>query len=259
MSLSSGKVLDYTTRTKSRRFCDWAKSTGKQPKPHDCRKNHVASSKAMEPDAAVEMFNRAPTQGVKFSIYTGDDDSTTEAHIRQKVAYGFVTFSDIIHMRRSLTTRLYNLSQNAKFHNCSPLSQKVINHLVKCFSYAIAQNKGDSKGIQAALRCIVPHGFGDHSTWCGFKTDPAPYGKDLHGEKLQSALNNIFKDYCTDAAAEKLAPMTNPQRNETLNSVVGSKNPKIRFYGGSDSNDFRIACGIAQTNLRYGYVSRTLS
>ena len=233
MSLSSGKVLDYTTRTKSCRFCDWAKSTGKQPKAHDCRKNHVASSKAMEPDAAVELFNRAPTQGVKFSIYTDDDNSTTEAHICQKVAYDVEKFSDIIHMKRSLTTRLYNLSQNSNFDNCSPLSQKVINHLVKCFSYAIAQNKGDSKGIQAALRCIVPHAFGDHCncavTWCGFKTDPASYkhkelsyGKDLHGENLQSALNNIFKDYCTDAVAEKLAPMTNSQRNETLNGVVGS-------------------------------------
>ena len=52
--------------------------------------------------------------------------------------------------------------------------------------------------------------------------------------------------------------MTNSQRNETLNSVVGSKSPKIRFYGGSDSNNFCIACGIAQTNLRYSYVSRTL-
>ena len=52
--------------------------------------------------------------------------------------------------------------------------------------------------------------------------------------------------------------MANSQRNETLNSVVGSKNPKIRFYGVSDSNDFRIDCGIAQTNLRHGYVSRTL-
>ena len=58
MSLSSGKVLDYTTRTKRCSFCDWAKSTGKQPKAHDCRKNHVASSKALEPDAAVELFNR---------------------------------------------------------------------------------------------------------------------------------------------------------------------------------------------------------
>ena len=62
------KVLDYTTRAKSCRFRDWVKSTGKQPKAHDCRKNHISSSKAMEPDAAVELFNRAPTQGVKFLI-----------------------------------------------------------------------------------------------------------------------------------------------------------------------------------------------
>ena len=52
--------------------------------------------------------------------------------------------------------------------------------------------------------------------------------------------------------------MTNSQRNEALNSVVGSKNPKIRFYGASESNDFRVACGVAQTNLRYGYITRTL-
>ena len=269
MSLSSGKVLDYTTRTKSCRFCDSAKAKGKQPKAHDCRKNHEASSKAMEPAAAVELFNRAPSQSVKLSVYTGDDDSITEAHIRQKVIYKVEKFSDIIHVKRSLTTRLYNLGQNQKFDNCSPLSQKVINYLVKCFSYAIAQNKGNSKGIQAAVKSIVPHAFGDHSncagSWGAFQNDPTsyrhkdlPYGKDLCGEKLQSALNNIFNDYCTDAVAEKLAPMTNSQRNEVLNSVIGSKIPKIRFYGGSESNDFRVACGVAQTNLRYGYVSRTL-
>ena len=102
-------------------------------------------------------------------------------------------------------------------------------------------------------------------TLCGFKTDQPSYKhkdlpnqKDLHEENLQSALNDILKDYCTDAVAENLAPTTNPQRNETLNCVVGSKNLKIRFYGDSDSNNFRIACGIAQLNLRYSYVSRTL-
>ena len=172
-------------------------------------------------------------------------------------------------MKRSLTTRLYNLSQNEKFDNCSPLSQKVINYLVKCFSYATAQNKGDPKGIQAAIKSIVPHAFGDHSncetSWCKFKSNPGtykhkelPYGKDLHGKKLELELNNIFNDYSTDAVAEKLAPLTNSQRNEALNSVIGSKNPKIRFYGGSESNDFRVACGVAQTNLRYTYISSTL-
>jgi hypothetical protein len=56
----------------------------------------------------------------------------------------------------------------------------------------------------------------------------------------------------------KVALCSNSQRNETFNSVLGSKNPKIRFYGGSDSNDFRVACAVAQRNLRYAYVDRTL-
>ena len=38
-------------------------------------------------------------------------------------------------------------------------------------------------------------------------------------KKLELALNNIFSDYFTDAVAEKLAPLTNSQRNEALNSV----------------------------------------
>ena len=67
MSLSSGKVLGYTTRTKSCRFCDSAKAKGKTPKAHDCCKNHTASSKAMEPDTAVQLFNTAINQRVKFS------------------------------------------------------------------------------------------------------------------------------------------------------------------------------------------------
>lgn len=82
-----------------------------------------------------------------------------------------------------------------------------------------------------ALTRIVPRAFGDHfncaATWCGLKTDPAsykhndlPYGKDLHGEKLQSALNNIFKDNCTDAVVEKLASMTNSQWSETMVAAI---------------------------------------
>ena len=96
----------------------------------------------MEPDSAAEMFNNAPQENIKFATYTGDDDSTTEAHIRQKVSYNVEKLSDIVHTKRSLTTRLYNLSQRAKFPNSSVLSQKVINYLVKCFAYGIAQNKG---------------------------------------------------------------------------------------------------------------------
>jgi len=45
MGLTYGKVMDYTTTTKSCRVCANAKKTGKQAKQHNCRLNHTASSK----------------------------------------------------------------------------------------------------------------------------------------------------------------------------------------------------------------------
>ena len=64
------------------------------------------------------------------------------------------------------------------------------------------------------------------------------------------ALNNILNNYSTNAVAQKLTPLTNSQRNVELNSVIGSKNPKIRLCSGSESNDLPVACGVAHTNLR---------
>jgi hypothetical protein len=85
----------------------------------------------------------------------------------------------------------------------SPLSSKVIEYLVKCFSIVIGQNKADSKSVQSSMKCNVPHAFGNHSrcseSWCGWKLDSSnckhtnlPYGKDLHGETLKSALEDLF-------------------------------------------------------------------
>ncbi|CAB4000413.1 exonuclease R569 [Paramuricea clavata] len=124
--------------------------------------------------------------------------------------------------------------------------------------------------MQASLKCIVPNAFGIHTdcseSWCRWKQEPAmykhaylPYGKDLHGEELKLTLNDIFSQYHSDNMVEKLAPIANSRRNESFNSTVGSKNPKIRFYGGSESNDFRVACAVAQTNVGHGYICRTLS
>ena len=45
---------------------------GQKPKAHDCRKHNVGSSKSMEPNVTVELFQRA----IKDSFYTGDDDTT---------------------------------------------------------------------------------------------------------------------------------------------------------------------------------------
>ena len=124
------------------------------------------------------------------------------------------------------------------------------------------------EAMKSSLKCIVPHSFGDHSscdTWCRYKQDPTnykhanlAYGKDLCGSSLKSALVDILSQYYSDSVVRKLAPVGSLQRNESFNSTVGSKAPKIRYYGGSESNNFRVACAVAQTNIGYGYVCRTL-
>ena len=62
-------------------------------------------------------------------------------------------------------------------------------------------------------------------------------------------MERIFDEYYTDIVVTKLSPGANSQRNEALNSVKGSKNPKIRYYVASASNYFQVACGISQVNL----------
>ena len=212
---------------------------------------------------ACQLWCSAPDAGVKFSTYIGDDDSTTLADIHSKVPYGVEKWTDIIHAKRSLTTCLYNLKDRFKNPNCSILSSKVINYFSKCFSYAISQNVGEPENLRTNLKCIVPHAFGNNAicdiSRCGFKKSPATYkhsdlpnGKDSQGEPLQRALN----EYTTDVVMSKRSPGANSQRNECLNSIIASKNPKTRFYGGSESNDFRDACAVAQKNIGYNYVSR---
>ena len=179
---------------------------GKGTTTYNCRKNHKGSSKSMESSVACELWNKAPLSNTRYTIYVGDDDTTTLCQMQEKVPYGVEKWSDITHAKRSLTTRLYNISQHNKFTDCSPLTQKVINYLAKCFSYCVAQNKGNPVELKKSLSEIIPH----------YTHKDLPHGKDLYGNKLK------------------------------------------KYYGGSESSDFRVACGIAQVNIGYGYISNTL-
>lgn len=69
-------------------------------------KNHVGSSKGMEPDVAVDLFQRATISKIKCDVFTGDDDTTTHAHIHKKVPYDVEKQSDVIHKKWSLTSML---------------------------------------------------------------------------------------------------------------------------------------------------------
>jgi len=68
----------------------------------------------------------------------------------------------------------------------------------------------------------------------------------------------LFNVYASDLVVKKLVSNASSQINESWHSTVGSKAPKIRFYGGSESSDQRVAAAVAQTNLGKQYLLDTL-
>ena len=178
--------------------------------------------------------------------------SSTIKKVRESVSYEIEKRSD------AKRWSLYSLK--SKFKN---LSAKAIQYLQRCFTYAFKQNKDDPTGVKTSLRAIIPHAFGDHSncndSCCGYLKDPnnykhntLPYGKDLEGDDLKASLQQIMEVYVTHA--EKLSPLGSSQANESLNNTIGSEAPKIRHYGSSESNDFRVACAVSQKHLGHSYV-----
>ena len=267
------QIISFASANKVCRICDNAKSKGVKAARHDCRLNHKGSSKSMEAQVGVKLFSEAPNNGVKYSVFIGDDDSSTIAKIREEVDYNVEKWSDTTHASRTLVNHLHKIRQEQQ--SCdgeSTLSPKVIDYFKKCFSYCLNQNKGDPQKLKISLSAIVPHAFGNHKhckdnnlSWCmwlknpeNYKHKDLPNGTDLKGEKLQKVLTDLFEIYTSDLVINKIVENASSQINESFHSTVGSKVPKIRFYGGSESSDQRVAAAVAQTNLGKQYLADTL-
>ena len=215
----------------------------------------------MEAAVGVRLLQQVPNHGVKYNMFIGDDDSATIAKIREEVEYNVEKWSDASLATRTIVSHLNKISSERKNQpGESPLSQEVIEYFRKCFSYCQSQNKGDPERLKVTMNAIVPHAFGDHQqcqyhklNWCKYIKNPDQYrhkdlpnGNDLQGESLKIVLTNLFNVYVTLLSKNWFLM---PFLNESWDSTVGSKAPKIRFYGGSESSDQRVAAVVAQTNL----------
>ena len=164
--------------------------------------------------------------------------------------------SDIIHTKRSLNTQLHELKKNNK-----ELTEPVIQHICKCFAYAVTQNVGNVTGIKDALATIIPHCYGEHDKcgdWCGFTKDASSYKRkgfkgDLQDNDTRQALDSTMKTFIDNA--EKFAGALNSQSNEAFNQTIASKALKCRHYGSSESNDYRVAAAVCQKNVGRTYVA----
>ena len=163
--------------------------------------------------------NDAPNYGVKYSVFIGDDDSSTIAKIHEEVGYNVEKWSDSSHATRTLVSHLHKIkSEKNNLPGESVLSQKVIDYFQKCFSYCLTQNKGDQEKMRKSLIAIVPHAFREHKTceenrlsWCKWLQNPDTYshkdlsnGKDLTGEHLKKNVTSLFSIYSSYIVINKL-------------------------------------------------------
>ncbi|KAJ8685919.1 hypothetical protein QAD02_021712 [Eretmocerus hayati] len=154
-------ILDYTTRNR--------KCKGSPKENHDCRHNFDGSAKAMEADAGVQLVLQSEIlkkTSLEVGVLIGDEDSSTMASIHTvDPDLKIFKLADKNHQVKNLGKDLYEL---AKIHK--ELGGKgVIDHVKKCFSYAVAQNKGKTKNLAITLRSIPHHLFGNHeacANWC---------------------------------------------------------------------------------------------
>ena len=115
MGLATGKVMDYATRCKNCRFCEAAMAKGKQATKHDCRKNHEGSSKSMESSVACELWNKAPLSNTRYTVYIGDDDSTTSnklSHMHLAITLHAIHHgANLMITRQPTDTRIYHMAK----------------------------------------------------------------------------------------------------------------------------------------------------
>lgn len=251
----TGKVLGYEVRSKVCRICQSAERNKKEAKDHDCRQNWQGSSKSMEQSMVVSMVKKKMDEGVKVSTIIADDDTTTISRLRQNVNPAIQKKSDRNHIRKNFSSCLYDLKKK-------PLSTRIIQYLLKCFNYILAQNQGNPNGIEKALDALWQHPFGNHEfcsdSWCPHINDPQqrysslPYGKPLKDSQLQDSLHMLCNQWKQNSY--KLSRLGSTQPNESFNRSVSLKAPKNHHFSGSASLNYRVAATVAEKNSGDSYL-----
>ncbi|XP_077264363.1 uncharacterized protein LOC143898641 isoform X1 [Temnothorax americanus] len=226
----SGLCIGFATQNKNCRYCSIGSKTD-----HDCRRNFEGSSKAMEPDMAVEIFTKNKqfdAENVYLKTLIGDEDSCTIASVRRELGRQVIKWTDLNHATKKLAKFLYPLKK---------MSSTTVEYFRYVFRCVLQTNKKKVEATKESILNIVPHAFGNHEkcgSWCGYNVDPVnfkhkilPNGKPLTGDELKTSVTSIFQQFANDA--DKLASCGSSQLNENCNIIIASKAPKARHYGSS--------------------------
>ncbi|KAJ8666773.1 hypothetical protein QAD02_008435 [Eretmocerus hayati] len=224
---------------------------GKAPETHDCLRNCPSSSKAMEASVGTELVLKSQIlkeNNMKVQVLIGDEDSTLMASISNADPnHGIRKLADNNHVLKNFSKKIYLLRTSH-----SELNKKgLIAHIKKCFTYAVAQNRRDTKKLASTIHTIVDHLYNKHENcgeWCRAGREGSLYKPKfvIKSEALYEPSRQIFAYYANGAS--KLSIKACSQGNESWNNSVAHKFAGNKSYSTSSSGDTRVATVVLTFN-----------
>ena len=219
----------------------------------------------MEPDVAVELVSRSSVlrqTNLEVGVFIGDNDSSSICAIKKVVSHNIIKQSDKNHTSKGVKSLLYKFDKSKDPDK--ELTSESIKYIHKCFTYAMAQNRGNVVEMAAAVKNVPYHAFNIHDNcgaWCGYIKDKQNYehrtiNGGLKNKILFEELKTVFQRLSDNA--ETFICCASTQANESLNNIISKKAPKAIPYDCSESYDYRVASSIAQKNEGEKYLQDTL-
>ena len=108
----TGKIVNFSIRSKSCHLCALSLNSNTSPPPHDCRVNWQGTAKGMESDMIAEMVSDVnQSSSVCIKAIVGDDDSTTISRLRANIDKNIRKISDVNHVKKIFGNNLYSVKK----------------------------------------------------------------------------------------------------------------------------------------------------
>lgn len=215
----------------------------------------------MEADAAVQLIVNSrilKDNNARVKVVIGDEDVWSMSDVRKEMdrmglKETIYKLADRNHVKKNFSKKLYKLKE--RFEELNKVG--LINHIKKCFTYAMSQSKGNSKKLSETLRAIPNHLYGKHKdncgSWCSEISEKDPEKRShrftISDDGLFVELQNLFEAYAAPENAKKYCVNASSQGNEAVNNIFAHQLPKIKCYNKSASSDFRVATGVCVKNI----------
>ena len=124
---------------------------------HNCKRNHVGSSAAMETSLAVRMQAELAGKGARLSLVVGDCDTHVDAHLNScpdKDLRGVRKCLDLNHMLKNIKKTLMAIKEKYYKNNPNVLTPIIIAHLCATFQRVVYRHRIDPRNAVVPLEVV---------------------------------------------------------------------------------------------------------